>query len=642
MRISTFLTFLFFSSFAYAQNGSVGIGTEKPNTKSVLEIYSTEKGLLIPRLTEVQRNALQAVGVTNASINGLLIYNTTTNKFNAWNLDKWEEIGSAGAKGDKGETGSQGIPGINGASWSNGTLNPPTAATEPAGSRNGDYYLNNSNGKVFIRDGGVWKEVANLTTGVVGPAGPIGPAGAQWYNGTLNPPNAGTEPASTKEGDLYLNNNTGNVFKKQVDGTWTVLANLTTGVVGPQGPKGDVGATGPQGSQGIKGDQGNTGATGPQGPIGLTGAQGPQGAKGDVGATGPQGIQGPVGPQGAAGPKGDKGDVGAKGDKGDVGATGPQGPQGLKGDTGDKGDKGDVGAVGPQGPIGLTGPQGAKGDAGDKGDIGAVGPQGPIGLTGPQGAKGDKGDKGDVGAVGPQGPIGLTGPQGAKGDTGDVGAQGPAGATGATGPQGAQGPQGDKGDKGDAGNPGATGPQGAQGPAGPQGIQGPKGDQGDPGEQGPAGPQGPSGSTTAWLRTGNGAGSIGGTTNPGVNADFLGTTDSKELIIASNRVEGIRVATDGKVRIGVNGSSITSISKGSFSIDLPSINAKASHKQNFTLNGVEISASVAVSSSIELPDGLIIAYARVVSANTIEVKFINVSDNPIDLSLATFHISAVL
>ena len=609
MRIFTFLTFVFFSSYAYAQNGSVGIGTEKPNSKSILEIYSTEKGLLIPRLTEAQRNVLQAIGTTNNSINGLLIYNTTSNKFNTWNIDKWEEIGSQGQKGDKGDPGVQGIPG---ASWSNGTLNPPTAATEPTGAKDGDYYLNNSNGKVFIRDGGVWKEVANLTTGVVGPAGPIGPAGAQWYNGTLNPPSAGTEPAGAKEGDLYLNNNTGNVFKKQADGTWTVLASLTTGVVGPQGPKGDVGAAGPQGLQGSKGDKGDTGAAGPQGPMGLTGAQGP---KGDVGPTGPQGIQGPAGPQGATGPKGDKGEVGDKGDKGDIGATGPQGIQGLKGDTGEKGDKGDVGAVGPQGPIGLTGPQGPKGDTGDKGEVGAIGPQGPIGLTGPQGP---------------------------KGDTGDVGPQGPAGATGATGPQGAQGPQGDKGDKGDAGNPGATGPQGPQGLIGPQGIQGPKGDQGDPGEQGPAGPQGPSGSTTAWLRTGNGAGNIGGTTNPGVNADFLGTTDGKELIIASNRVEGIRIATDGKVRIGVNGSGIISISKGSFAIDLPSINAKASYKQNFTLNGVNTNASVAVSSSIELPDGLVIAYARVVSANIIEVKFINVSDNPIDLSSATFHISAVL
>lgn len=470
MRISTFLTFLFFSSLAYAQNGSLGIGTEKPNSKSILEIYSTEKGLLIPRLTEAQRNALQAVGVSNSSINGLLVYNTNTNRFNAWNLDKWEEIGSQGLKGDP---GNQGMPGVNGASWSNGTLNPPATGTEPAGSRDGDYYLNNTSGKVFVRTAGVWKEVANLTTGIAGPTGPTG----------------------------------------------------------PQGPKGDIGLQGPQGAQGTKGDRGDAGATGPQGPIGLTG---PQGAKGDVGATGPQGVQGPTGPQGLPGAKGDKGDAGAKG---------------------------------------------------DKGDVGAIGPQGPIGLTGPQGAKGDKGDKGDVGAAGAQGP---------------------------------------------------------QGPAGPQGIQGPKGDQGDPGEQGPAGPQGPSGSTTAWLRTGNGTGNIGGTTTPGVNSDFVGTTDAKELIIASNRKEGIRIATDGKVRIGEKGSNLTSISKASLVADLPSIAAKSFHKQNFALTGVEIGASVAVSPSIELPYGLIIAYARVLSANTIEVKFINVSDNPIDLPSATFYISAVL
>lgn len=494
MRISTFLTFLFLSSFAYAQNGSIGIGTEKPNNKSILEIYSTEKGLLIPRLTETQRNNLQATGVSNTSINGLLIYNVTTSKFNNWNVDKWEEVGSQGVKGDKGDTGASG------ASWSNGTLNPPVSATEPAGSKNGDYYLNNNSGKVFIRDGGIWKEVANLTTGVVGPAGPIG----------------------------------------------------------PQGAKGDIGLQGPQGVQGAKGDKGDVGAIGPQGPIGLTGPQGLQGTKGDVGAAGPQGPAGATGPQGLPGAKGDKGDVGAKGDKGDVGA------------------------VGPQGPIGLTGPQGAKGD------VGAAGPQGPVGATGPQGAQGTKGDKGD------------------KGDAGAVGAQGP------------------------------------QGLIGPQGIQGPKGDQGDPGEQGPAGPQGPSGSTTAWLRTGNGTGNIGGTTTPGVNSDFVGTTDAKELIIASNRKEGIRIATDGKVRIGEKGSSLTSISKASLIADLPSIATKSFYKQTFTLTGVEIGASVAVSPSIELPYGLIIAYARVISANTIEVKFINVSDSSIDLPSATFHISAVL
>lgn len=489
MRIFTFLTILLLSSYVQAQTGAIGIGTETPHTKSILEIYSTEKGLLIPRLTETQRNVLQNPGVTNASINGLLIYNTTSNKFNVWNADKWEELG-AGVKGDRGEKGDTG------AIWSNGSLNPPVSGSEPTGAKDGDYYLNNSNGKVFLRNGGVWQEVANLTTGVVGPAGPAGP-------------------------------------------------------------------------QGVKGDQGSVGAIGPQGSIG---------------------------------------------------AQGPIGPTGL------------TGAMGPQGPVGAIGPQGIKGE---QGDVGAVGPQGPAGATGPQGPQGIKGDQGDVGAMGPAGAVGATGAAGAQGDPGPVGAIGPQGPAGAVGPQGAQGPKGDQGDAG------PTGPAGAQGPIGLTGPQGPQGVQGDPGEQGPAGPQGLSGTAASWMRTGNGATFTGGTTTPGVNNDFVGTTDAKELVIASNRTEGLRIGTDGRVRLGVNGSYVAAISKASVTSDLPSIPAKASHKENFTIVGVGVNASVAVSSSIELPDGLIIAYARVVSANTVEVKFINVSDLAIDLAAATFHISAI-
>lgn len=104
MRIFTLLTFFVLSSIsAIAQTGNVGIGTENPNSKSILDVYSTEKGLLIPRLTDAQREQLQATGANNATINGLLIYNTTSSKFNVWNLNKWDELStSVGAKGDQG------------------------------------------------------------------------------------------------------------------------------------------------------------------------------------------------------------------------------------------------------------------------------------------------------------------------------------------------------------------------------------------------------------------------------------------------------------------------------------------------------------------------------------------------------------
>ncbi len=52
----------------FSQN--VGIGTTNPHTKAALEIKATDKGILFPRLTNIQRNA-----ITNPP-NGLHIYNT--------------------------------------------------------------------------------------------------------------------------------------------------------------------------------------------------------------------------------------------------------------------------------------------------------------------------------------------------------------------------------------------------------------------------------------------------------------------------------------------------------------------------------------------------------------------------------------
>ena len=50
--------------------GQVGIGTTSPDQSSVLEVSSTDKGLLFPRMTTVQRDA-----ISNPA-NGLMIYNT--------------------------------------------------------------------------------------------------------------------------------------------------------------------------------------------------------------------------------------------------------------------------------------------------------------------------------------------------------------------------------------------------------------------------------------------------------------------------------------------------------------------------------------------------------------------------------------
>ncbi|CAN1502113.1 hypothetical protein MCEGE10_00532 [Flavobacteriaceae bacterium] len=67
------LILLFILFDAHYTHAQIGIGTQTPNASAVLDITSTEKGFLLPRMTTVQRDAIQNPA------NGLLIYNTTTN-----------------------------------------------------------------------------------------------------------------------------------------------------------------------------------------------------------------------------------------------------------------------------------------------------------------------------------------------------------------------------------------------------------------------------------------------------------------------------------------------------------------------------------------------------------------------------------
>jgi hypothetical protein len=81
-------------SFGYqtiAQSVGISNGVITPDTSSILEIRSTSKGVLIPRLTTAQRNAI----ATPAT--GLMIFNTTTNAFNYYNSSSWIELAASTA-----------------------------------------------------------------------------------------------------------------------------------------------------------------------------------------------------------------------------------------------------------------------------------------------------------------------------------------------------------------------------------------------------------------------------------------------------------------------------------------------------------------------------------------------------------------
>lgn len=75
-------------TISFVATAQVGIGTASPEATAVLEIVSTDKGLLIPRMTTAQRVAI------NSPATGLMVYETTTNSFWYYNGTEWKVRGA--------------------------------------------------------------------------------------------------------------------------------------------------------------------------------------------------------------------------------------------------------------------------------------------------------------------------------------------------------------------------------------------------------------------------------------------------------------------------------------------------------------------------------------------------------------------
>jgi hypothetical protein len=75
------------NSFYMLASGTVGFGTSTPSEKALLDLTSTTKGFLPPRMTTTERNAI------TSPVAGLMIYNTTTNKLNVYTT-AWEAVTS--------------------------------------------------------------------------------------------------------------------------------------------------------------------------------------------------------------------------------------------------------------------------------------------------------------------------------------------------------------------------------------------------------------------------------------------------------------------------------------------------------------------------------------------------------------------
>ena len=87
-----------FSGLVY---GQTGIGTNAPHGSAQLEVQSTDKGVLIPRMTESQKNV-----ITNPAT-GLLVYQTDGANAGFYYYDgtQWVHLGAQGPQGAIGPAG---------------------------------------------------------------------------------------------------------------------------------------------------------------------------------------------------------------------------------------------------------------------------------------------------------------------------------------------------------------------------------------------------------------------------------------------------------------------------------------------------------------------------------------------------------
>ncbi len=247
-----------------------------------------------------------------------------------------------------------------------------------------------------------------------------------------------------------------------------------------------------------------------------------KGDSGVIGAAGPQGIQGAAGPSGLTGPGIDSIVYNAGGTLSIYYSNTQVITTGIL-----------IGATGPTGPTGTAGTNGTNGATGPTGNAGTNGTNGATGPTGTAGTNGTNGATGPTGTAGTNGTNGATGPTGSAGTNGTNGATGPTGANGTNGTNGATGPTGSAGTNG---TNGVTGPTGANGTNGTNGVTGPTGPTGN------TGPAGPTGSfiVNAWTLQGNAAAA----------GDFVGTTNSQDLLLKANSIDAARFNSFGGAAMG--------------------------------------------------------------------------------------------
>jgi hypothetical protein len=86
MKFTSFLLFVLVGFSLHAQVENAGIGTLTPDSSAVLELSSADKGFLMPRVTSLQRQAIQNPAIS------LLVFDTDSSSFWYYSGTNWQKL----------------------------------------------------------------------------------------------------------------------------------------------------------------------------------------------------------------------------------------------------------------------------------------------------------------------------------------------------------------------------------------------------------------------------------------------------------------------------------------------------------------------------------------------------------------------
>jgi len=97
----------------------------------------------------------------------------------------------------------------------------------------------------------------------------------------------------------------------------------------------------------------------------------------------------------------------------------------------------------------------------------------------------------------------------------------------------------------------------------------------------------------------------------------------------------------GDVRLGANGTTISNVIKATVNANIGSVPANGSITFDFTVTNAAVGSTVSISPADDLGNGLIIATARVSAANTVQIRLQNVTGGAIDPNQMDYFITVI-